>query len=122
MLFLVQRTQISRVSLDSPDYTSFGLSFGRVKSAIAIDYDAVDGFIYWTDEEERAIRRARPDGSGKMDIITTEIERPDGLAIDWLARNLYWTGKKSISETKLEHKSMIHSFFSTTNRYGNGSH
>lgn len=92
MLFLVQRTQISRVSLDSPDYTAVGLkSLGRVKSAIAIDYDPVDGFIYWTDEEEHVIRRARPDGSGKMDIVTTEIERPDGLAVDWLARNLVST-------------------------------
>lgn len=91
VLFMVQRTQISRISLDSPDYTSFPLPFGRVKSAIAIDYDAVDGYVYWTDEEEHVIRRARPDGSGKMDIIATEIERPDGLTIDWLARNLYWT-------------------------------
>lgn len=91
MLFLVQRTQISRISLDSPDYTSFPLSLGRVKYAIAIDYDPVDDFIYWSDEEVHAIRRARLDGTGQMDIVTTEIEHPDGLAIDWLARNLYWT-------------------------------
>lgn len=91
MLFLVQRTQISRISLDSPDYTSFPLSLGRVKYAIAIDYDPVDDFIYWSDEEVHAIRRARLDGSGQMDVVTTEIEHPDGLAIDWLARNLYWT-------------------------------
>lgn len=91
MLFLVQRTQISRISLDSPDYTVNALSLGRVKYAIAIDYDPVDGFIYWSDEDVHAIRRARLDGSGQMDIVTTEIERPDGLAIDWLARNLYWT-------------------------------
>lgn len=91
MLFMVQRTQISRVSLDSPDYTSFELPLGRVKSAIAIDYDPVDDFIYWSDEDVHAIRRARLDGSGRMDIVTTEIEHPDGLAIDWLARNIYWT-------------------------------
>lgn len=91
MLFLVQRTQISRISLDSPDYTSFPLPLGRVKYAIAIDYDPVDDFIYWSDEKMHAIRRARLDGSGQMDIVTQEIERPDGLAIDWLARNLYWT-------------------------------
>lgn len=91
MLFLVQRTKISRISLDLPDYTPFPLSLGRVKYAIAIDYDPVDDFIYWSDEEGRAIRRARIDGSGQMDIIRTEIVHPDGIAIDWLARNLYWT-------------------------------
>lgn len=91
MLFMVQRTQISRVSLDSPDYTSIPLALGTVEYAIAIDYDPVDDFIFWTDEEGNAIRRARLDGTGQMDIITTEIEHPDGIAIDWLARNLYWT-------------------------------
>lgn len=91
MIFLVQRTQISRISLDSPDYTNVRLSLGRVKYAIAIDYDPVDDFIYWSDEKLHVIRRARLDGSGLMDIVTTEIEHPDGIAIDWLARNLYWT-------------------------------
>lgn len=91
LLFLVQRTQISRISLDSPDFTTIPLSLGKVKYAIAIDYDPVENFVYWSDEEVNAIRRARQDGSGHMDIITTGIQHPDGLAIDWLAKNLYWT-------------------------------
>ena len=91
MLFLVQRTQISKISLDSPDFTSVPLPLGKVKYAIAIDYDPVEDFIYWSDEELHAIKRSHPDGSALMDIVTTEIEHPDGLAIDWLARNLYWT-------------------------------
>lgn len=91
MIFLVQRTQISHISLDSPDYTSFAMPLDRVKSAIAVDYDAVDNVIYWSDEKMHAIRRANLDGSNQMNIVTSEIERPDGIAIDWLARNLYWT-------------------------------
>lgn len=91
MLFLVQRTQISRISLDTPDHTSFPLTLDRVKYAIAIDYDPVDGYVYWSDEDAHAIRRARQDGSGQMDIVTLEVSHPDGIAIDWHARNLYWT-------------------------------
>ena len=91
VVFLVQRTQISKISLDSPDYTSFPLSLGKVKYAIAIDYDPVEDFIYWSDEESHAIKRARQDGTAVTDIITTEIDHPDGLAIDYIARNLYWT-------------------------------
>lgn len=91
MLFLVQRTQISRISLDTPDHTSFPLMLDRVKYAIAIDYDPVDGYVYWSDEEAHAIRRARQDGSAQMDIVTLEVSHPDGIAIDWHARNLYWT-------------------------------
>lgn len=91
VIFLVQRTQISRISLDSPDYTSFPLSLGKVRYAIAIDYDPVEDFVYWSDEELHAIKRSRQDGTAVSDIVSTEIEHPDGLAVDWLARNLYWT-------------------------------
>lgn len=30
-------------------------------------------------------------GSGQENITTTEVENPDGIAVDWVARNLYWT-------------------------------
>lgn len=28
---------------------------------------------------------------GREPIITTEVDQPDGVAVDWIARNLYWT-------------------------------
>lgn len=91
VIFLVQKTQISRISLDSPDFTSFPLSLGRVRSAISIDYDPVEDFIYWSDEELHALKRSRPDGTSISDVINTEIKQPDGIAVDYIARNLYWT-------------------------------
>ncbi|XP_058464924.1 low-density lipoprotein receptor-related protein 6 [Malaya genurostris] len=91
MLFVVQRTQVSRISLDSPDYTSVQLQLGKVRYAIAIDYDPIDNYIYWSDEGSNAIKKVRPDGTGMIEIVNTEIQSPDGLAVDWLARNLYWT-------------------------------
>lgn len=26
-------------------------------------------------------------------IVSTEIDSPDGIAVDWVGRNLYWTDK-----------------------------
>ncbi|KAG7206637.1 hypothetical protein KM043_000315 [Ampulex compressa] len=91
LLLIVQRNEICRISLDSPDYTNFLLPLSGIKHAIAIDFDPVDEMLYWTDEEARAIRRAFLDGSGQEDVMVREVENPDGIAIDWLARNLYWT-------------------------------
>ncbi|XP_037945125.1 low-density lipoprotein receptor-related protein 6 [Teleopsis dalmanni] len=91
MLFIVQRGEISKISLDSPDFTIFPMPFGKVKYAIAIDYDPVDEYIYWSDVEAFAIKRAREDGTGLSDFVTSDVRHPDGLAVDWLARNLYWT-------------------------------
>ncbi|XP_055856668.1 low-density lipoprotein receptor-related protein 6 [Episyrphus balteatus] len=95
MLFLVQRTQISKISLDLPDFTIFPLSLGKVKYAIAIDYDPVEEYIYWSDVELFAIRQVHPDGTGLQDFLTSEVKHPDGLAVDWLARNLYWTDSET---------------------------
>ena len=41
--------------------------------------------------QARAIRRAKLDGTKQEDLIVTEVEHPDGIAVDWVARNLYWT-------------------------------
>lgn len=55
LLLLVQRTDICRISLDSPDHTNMVLPLKGIKHAIAIDYDPVDGYIYWTDDEVRKL-------------------------------------------------------------------
>ncbi|XP_066992022.2 low-density lipoprotein receptor-related protein 6 [Anabrus simplex] len=91
LLFVVQRTEISKVSLDSPDYTNFVLPLKDIKHAIAIDFDPVENYLYWTDDEVGALRRARLDGSGQEDLVVMEVAHPDGIAVDWIARNLYWT-------------------------------
>ncbi|XP_003704485.2 low-density lipoprotein receptor-related protein 6 [Megachile rotundata] len=91
LLLIVQRNEICRISLDSPDYTNFVLPLTGIKHAIAIDFDPVQEMLYWTDEEAHAIRRASLDGTNQENIIITEVGNPDGIAVDWLARNLYWT-------------------------------
>ena len=51
-----------------------------VKHAIAIDYDPVERLVYWTDDEVKAIRRSDLDGGNDEDIVTTEVDHPDGVA------------------------------------------
>ncbi|XP_064603510.1 low-density lipoprotein receptor-related protein 6-like isoform X2 [Liolophura sinensis] len=91
ILLLARRTDLRRISLDTPDYTDVVLQLENINHAIAIDYDPVDGYVYWTDDEFRAIQRAYLDGSGQEIIVSTEVDHPDGIAVDWVARNLYWT-------------------------------
>lgn len=28
---------------------------------------------------------------GQEDLIVSEVHHPDGIAVDWIARNMYWT-------------------------------
>ena len=66
MLLLARRTDLRRISLDTPDYTDVVLELKEVKHAIAIDYDPVENYVYWTDDEVQAIWRAFLDGTGKQ--------------------------------------------------------
>uniref|UniRef100_A0A8C5WL86 LDL receptor related protein 5 n=1 Tax=Leptobrachium leishanense TaxID=445787 RepID=A0A8C5WL86_9ANUR len=91
VLLLARRTDLRRISLDMPDFTDIVLQIDDIRHAIAIDYDPVEGYIYWTDDEVKAIRRAYLDGTGAQTLVTTEIKHPDGIAVDWIAGNLYWT-------------------------------
>ncbi|XP_010022193.1 PREDICTED: low-density lipoprotein receptor-related protein 5-like, partial [Nestor notabilis] len=103
VLLLARRTDLRRISLDMPDFTDIILQIDNIRHAIAIDYDPVESYIYWTDDDVRAIRRAYLDGSGAQTLVTTEINHPDGIAVDWVARNLYWTdtGTDRIEVTRL---------------------
>ncbi|WAR02016.1 LRP6-like protein [Mya arenaria] len=91
MLLLARRTDIRMISLDMQDFTDIVLQLDNVKHSIAIDYDPVDGYVYWTDDEVRAIRRAFLNGTGQETIVDKEVDHPDGIAIDWIGRNIYWT-------------------------------
>ncbi|KAE8613421.1 hypothetical protein XENTR_v10007716 [Xenopus tropicalis] len=103
LLLLVRRTDLRRISLDTPDFTDIVLPLDDIRHAIAIDYDPVEGYIYWTDDEVRAIRRTQIDGSSSQYIVTSQVAHPDGIAVDWVARNLYWTdtGTDRIEVTRL---------------------
>ncbi|MCL4125307.1 UNVERIFIED_CONTAM: hypothetical protein GTU68_062572, partial [Idotea baltica] len=65
------------------------------RHAIAVDYDPVQKFFYWTDDEAFLIQRARLNGSDQEVLIHSDGLDSDGVAIDWLARNLYWSDAKT---------------------------
>lgn len=37
------------------------------------------------------IQKARMNGSDQSVVLSNEIFHPDGVAVDWSARNIYWT-------------------------------
>ena len=80
-----------------------------LKSSYAIDFHYKTGAIYVTDDNKDIIYRVQQDGSHLVPIIQTGLERPQGIAVDWVANNLYWTdaGTKSIEVNRIA----IHNFY-----------
>ena len=68
ILLLVRRTDLRWVSLDTVDFTDVVLDIRNVHHAIAVDYDPISRYVYWTDDELRSIRRAFLDGTGNISV------------------------------------------------------
>ena len=56
------------------------------QTAIGLDVDCHERFIYWSDVSGKAILKADYDGGNMKAIITTGLGSPEGLAVDWIAR------------------------------------
>ena len=55
-----------RISLDTRDLTDVVLPISGVRHAVAIDFDPVDKFVNWSDDETLEIKRCRMNGKGNV--------------------------------------------------------
>ena len=108
MIVLALRNGIRTLSLDTPDFSDITVPIhnskeieAKNKNIVAVDFDPKNDKIFWTtnfnDEADRkypnlpGIFSVYPNGTDRQLIIGEDIEHPDGLAIDYLGRNLFWT-------------------------------
>ncbi|KAK5614742.1 Exosome complex protein [Crenichthys baileyi] len=71
----------------------------------ALDFHAASEFIYFADATSYIIGRQKIDGTERDTILKEGIHTVEGIAVDWIANNLYWTDdgpKKTISVARLE--------------------
>ncbi|XP_029681819.1 low-density lipoprotein receptor-related protein 1-like isoform X3 [Takifugu rubripes] len=71
----------------------------------ALDFHAESEFIYFADATSYIIGRQKIDGTERDTIVKEGIHVVEGIAVDWMADNLYWTDdgpKKTISVARLE--------------------
>ena len=88
-LIFANRQDIRHLTFDSSDYTQ--LIPGQ-RGAIALDYDFKTKYIFWTDVMEENIKRARIEENPQVEVLVKiNLNTPDGIAVDWINRKLYWT-------------------------------
>uniref|UniRef100_A0A3B3RZD4 LDL receptor related protein 1 n=1 Tax=Paramormyrops kingsleyae TaxID=1676925 RepID=A0A3B3RZD4_9TELE len=71
----------------------------------ALDFHAESEFIYFADANSYLIGRQKIDGTERDTILKEGVHTVEGIAVDWMADNLYWTDdgpKKTISVARLE--------------------
>ncbi|XP_050433383.1 low-density lipoprotein receptor-related protein 1 isoform X2 [Adelges cooleyi] len=76
----------------------------NLTNAVAVDYDFAENCYYWSDvtNQGSTIKRLCKDKSSER-LHGPAIYSPDGIAVDWIAKNLYWCdkGKDTIEVSKL---------------------
>ena len=86
--------------------TSVPLSSRNISRPVALDYDFVEDRVYWTDvtSYRSTISRSFLNGSMQEVVFHQNVQIPDGLAVDPVGRNLYWTdtGTNKLEVSKLD--------------------
>ncbi|VVD03450.1 unnamed protein product, partial [Leptidea sinapis] len=105
--FLIFATQTSMtvISLDTPELREINIPVKEMKSSIALDFHWDNKLIFYTDVKLNQIRTLDMENmTQSKTIVNSSLETPNGLAVDWIANNLYWTDNeyKVVEVAKLD--------------------
>jgi low-density lipoprotein receptor-related protein 1 (alpha-2-macroglobulin receptor) len=95
-LVLANRYYIRELDLDGRST----LIAHNLTNAVALDYDWTSKCIYWSDVTQlgSSIKRLcdYKNVSSTIQVLhSPTLQNPDGIAVDWIGRNLYWCDKVS---------------------------
>uniref|UniRef100_A0A7E4V2M4 EGF-like domain-containing protein n=1 Tax=Panagrellus redivivus TaxID=6233 RepID=A0A7E4V2M4_PANRE len=62
----------------------------QVENAVAIAWDSVSDRIFWSDIRDKKIYSATRNGTDVKVFIGQGLDITEGIAVDWVGRNLYW--------------------------------
>ncbi|KAK3092564.1 hypothetical protein FSP39_004468 [Pinctada imbricata] len=81
---------ISKVTLDQDSGAGERIRYNTDELVVALDTDCSDDMFYWTDAMGGTIKASKLDGSDATTIVTG-LNSPEGIAIDYVSRNMFWT-------------------------------
>uniref|UniRef100_A0A8C9AVE9 LDL receptor related protein 8 n=1 Tax=Phocoena sinus TaxID=42100 RepID=A0A8C9AVE9_PHOSS len=99
-LIFTNRHEVRRIDLVKRDYSRL---IPMLKNVVALDVEVATNRIYWCDLSYRKIYSAYMDKASdpaeQEVLIDEQLHSPEGLAVDWVHKHIYWTdsGTKTIS-------------------------
>ena len=94
------------ISLDVNYYVSQTLFKGQSHQPTALDFDPVEDRVYmsWSNKNNGGISSAFLNRTSLKTLFYCNVQLPEGLAIDHVGRNIYWTdsGTKRIEVGRLD--------------------
>uniref|UniRef100_A0A8C9SVV1 Nidogen-1 n=1 Tax=Scleropages formosus TaxID=113540 RepID=A0A8C9SVV1_SCLFO len=95
-LLFAQSGKIEHIPLDTTGLTLKKSEAKAVlhipdKVVIAVAYDCVEKMVYWTEITGPSISKASLQGGDPIPVIQSDLESPEGIAVDHLGRTMFWT-------------------------------
>ncbi|XP_066145382.1 low-density lipoprotein receptor-related protein 4 isoform X1 [Euwallacea fornicatus] len=107
-LLFANRIDIRQMSLSNSRYS---LILRGLHNAISLDYHYNKQLIFWSDVSTDKIKRAAVNGTEVTTIVSSGLESPGGIAVDWTHNLLFWTdsGTKRVEVANLDgtHRAII---------------
>lgn len=104
-LLYATKNTLSSISLDTADQWDVALNVPGVQNAIGVDFHWAKQKFFYTDVFSDVIRSVDARNVSNVDtLVSTNLTTPDGLAVDWLADNIYWTdaGRNVLEVARLD--------------------
>ncbi|XP_045870161.1 low-density lipoprotein receptor-related protein 8 isoform X8 [Meles meles] len=105
LLIFTNRHEVRRIDLVKRDYSRL---IPMLKNVVALDVEVATNRIFWCDLSYRKIYSAYMDKASdpaEQDVLIDEqLHSPEGLAVDWVHKHIYWTdsGNKTISVATID--------------------
>ncbi|XP_075412469.1 low-density lipoprotein receptor-related protein 8 isoform X2 [Tenrec ecaudatus] len=99
-IIFTNRHEVRRIDLVKRDHSRL---IPMLKNVVALDVEVATNRIYWCDLSYRKIYSAYMDKASdpaeQEVLIDEQLHSPEGLAVDWVHKHIYWTdsGNKTIS-------------------------
>lgn len=90
------RSGIGRISFDTDDMLDVALPIDNVHAAIVLDYHYNNSKLYFADVNIDVIREVDlKNVKNTKNIVSSGLKTTNGLAVDWIANNLYFSDTES---------------------------
>ena len=90
-LLFARRSDIRVISYDTNIRADVIVPLQGLRSAVAIDFEPDSNQIFWTDVTLDTINKANISGKHQQSMISSSLDSPAGLAVDWINEKIYWT-------------------------------